>query len=131
MRCAEAGFAPRFVSISAISPSWHAVIMEALDLRRFTHSDVQIVDQLNDLYEFLVSNSYVHGDMRENNILVENLSGRLILINFDWAGIAGEATYPPFINSDICWPQGASSGMRITHDHDHYWISKYLNIFQP
>jgi len=35
---------------------------------------------------------YVHGDLRPPNFIVNN--GRLFLIDFDWGGKEGEATFP-------------------------------------
>ena len=38
---------------------------------------------------------FVHGDLRSNNICV--VSGTVSIIDFAWAGIAGEAAYPVFM----------------------------------
>jgi len=44
---------------------------------------------------------YVHGDMRETNILIDTLGHRDILVDFDWARIDGVDVYAPFMNRRI------------------------------
>ena len=75
---------------------------------------------------------FVHGDVRNVNVLVRNKSatsvppGRdVLLVDFDWAGPIGEATYPRGMNPQIARPEGAVSGEKITPDHD-MWMADRL-----
>jgi RIO-like serine/threonine protein kinase len=71
---------------------------------------------------------YVHGDLREANILVA--LDTVLFIDFDFAGLTKSAKYPPFLNPDIAWPDGACYNKPILPEHDLYWIDlikqKYL-----
>ena len=61
-----------------------------------------------------------HGDMRLPNVAV-HLAGQqwhVRFLDFDWAGVAGEDTYPPFMNPEIKWPSGARAYAVILSEHD-------------
>ncbi|KAH3757502.1 hypothetical protein Pelo_10727 [Pelomyxa schiedti] len=48
--------------------------------------------------------------------------------DFDWAGPAGTALYPEFMNHcGIEWPKGAEDRMPITKEHDHHWLMNLFN----
>ena len=42
----------------------------------------------------LKNSGYVHGELRPQNILWDKENERIYIIDFDWAGLAGEAMYP-------------------------------------
>jgi tRNA A-37 threonylcarbamoyl transferase component Bud32 len=78
---------------------------------------------------------YVHGDIRDTNILVdinslasdyaENV--KVHLIDFDWAGKAGEVKYPIGVNiKSVKRPDGVGDGALITKDHDKAMVTTYL-----
>lgn len=51
--------------------------------------------------------------------------GRVAVIDFDWAGIAGIDRYPCFMNhQDVAWPEGAEDGLPLAVEHDQYWIQR-------
>lgn len=59
----------------------------------------------------------VHGDLRSPNLMVNG--DRVMVLDFDWAGRAGEVRYPCVLNhKDICWPEGADIGALISRAHD-------------
>ena len=67
----------------------------------------------------------VFGDLRPNNVLYDRNSGRISLIDFDWAGRHNVDQYPLFMNhSHIEWPQGAEDGKVMTKAHDYYWLER-------
>ena len=54
--------------------------------------------------KYLHSFGLCHGDFRPSNILVCK-DNSIRIIDFDWAGEAGVAKYPSFMNhSEIKWP---------------------------
>jgi len=63
---------------------------------------------------------YVHGDIREPNILVT--AGGLKLIDFDWCGKAGGARYPADIAlvPSLGWHDGVRRGGPIAKVHDEH-----------
>lgn len=48
----------------------------------------------------------------------EGRQWRVKFLDFDWAGIAGVHRYPPFMNSSIQWPAGATPLGTIQQQHD-------------
>ncbi|KAL6305761.1 hypothetical protein BKA93DRAFT_195456 [Sparassis latifolia] len=78
--------------------------------------------KIEELVRSLHSASYVHGDVRDSNILVaprENGDMDVRLVDYDWAGMAGEAQYPPLINrKTVRRPAGAIPGSAIVKEHD-------------
>ena len=61
-----------------------------------------------------------HGDMRLPNVAVlfENNQWHVRFLDFDWAGVAGEDMYPPFMNPKIGWPAGAQPSAVMLASHD-------------
>ncbi|KIO15452.1 hypothetical protein M407DRAFT_241700 [Tulasnella calospora MUT 4182] len=41
-----------------------------------------------------------------------------MLVDFDWAGKENEQRYPPALNPEIKWPEGAVGGGIIKMEHD-------------
>lgn len=75
------------------------------------------------------SENYVHGDLREPNILIDS-SGQLLAIDFDWAGKQGTVVYPVTINDEITWPVGVEGGEKIRKEHDQEMLAQLLAIFR-
>ena len=90
-----------------------------------TRSDEEVGMQLqanmhNKVLSILQKHKYCHGDLRPCNIFVRS-DGTVSILDFDWAGICGTATYPLFFNHcDITWPDGVEDGALITSEHDKY-----------
>ncbi|KZT00409.1 uncharacterized protein LAESUDRAFT_764614 [Laetiporus sulphureus 93-53] len=97
---------------------------------------------LNQLLAILEQQQFVHGDLRMNNIMVQvNQDGKAVIqkgkkkacikvIDFDWAGNAGQVRYPQSRNktlTDITWP--GTPGGPINPGHDRRlvesWWSKW------
>ena len=66
----------------------------------------------------------VHGDIRLPNIIIadgaegESLEDRIKIVDFDWAGTAGEVRYPFNLSSKIRWPTGVADHALILPAHD-------------
>src|SRR4051812_18691462 len=81
-------------------------------------------DQLEALRNCLQSQDLVHGDLREDNVYVSvhDNSVQLRVLDFDWAGRAGEARYSSFLTPAA--PRAPSLGINrpdnefITTAHD-------------
>lgn len=63
---------------------------------------------------------FAHGDARLPNVCVrqEGQQWSVKFVDFDWAGAAGVHCYPPFMNSSIRWPAGATPLAIIQQQHD-------------
>lgn len=73
-------------------------------------------EDLRDLMQSFHDAGFVHGDLREPNILCDG--EKLKLINYDWGGVVGEAHYP---HAQLCYEltDGRDgSDPRITKDDD-------------
>ncbi|GJJ15115.1 hypothetical protein Clacol_009390 [Clathrus columnatus] len=66
--------------------------------------------------ELLADNNMVHGDLRRSNILITG-TGKVLLIDFDWAGKYGEARYPLHLSRGM-WVEGVEDYSLIQLDHD-------------
>ena len=67
-------------------------------------------------------NGFCHGDFRSSNLLAVEGTEELYIIDFDWAGVAGDVRYPYFMKHiQIQWPQGAADGELIAMEHDTHF----------
>ena len=71
-----------------------------------------------------------HGDCRDANVLVHKrttAAGGVALdvrfVDFDWAGRAGAARYPPLMAPGVKWPSGALPGALLEQAHDEALLS--------
>ena len=102
------------------------VVMEYLtETRMWTDQDKsnkRLIEQVTSVMSLLKTNSIVHGDLRSPNVHVK--ADRLYILDFDWAGPAGEAVYPDMLNESEEWPKSASIRAKITHNHDKFMLEK-------
>src|SRR5690554_2262406 len=61
----------------------------------------------------LHSAGFVHGDLRDANVMV-NESGRVCIIHFDWSGKEGTARYPSTMNKLLLRVPLCGLGVQIT-----------------
>ncbi|KAK2460464.1 hypothetical protein APHAL10511_007511 [Amanita phalloides] len=104
--------APRLRRCVRISADWIAVIMDKSKYQVFIGLQLSDADKekvrhkVTSVVQMLHQEGFVHGDIRESNILidVESLTSddvKIHLIDFDWAGFIGEAKYPAEVNKRI------------------------------
>jgi len=75
--------------------------------------------------EVLHSNSLVFGDLRPPNVMIAS-DGKVKLIDFNWAGEEGQATYPSLISPVIAWPEGVKALAVMRSEHDLDMLSKLI-----
>ena len=135
---ADNGLAPKLYGYAEADGAPTAYVMEYLDpptwqtLYQFFESDTAAVDptQLQEAVEgilkMLDTKDYVHGDLRTNNIMIQTNEKcvDLKVIDFDWAGKAGEVCYPAERNTDIQWP--GEAGAPILKEHDSEMVDSWL-----
>ena len=127
--CAAEGFAPRLLHYEVLSSNWIFVVIEKLEMVPIAKAPVEaaiVREQVLKIRNRLADAGFVHGDLREANILWDCINNRVVLIDFDWSGKEGEVLYPPFMNSYIHWPEGAETNKPLRRQHDAAWIESLL-----
>ena len=112
----------------------HVVVTELLeDAEHFnTKTHGHLKDRVRAAVDLLHSAGWVHGDLRDANILVK--SDQVYLIDFEWAGKPGNPNPPryPASLSERIWTteirlsRGINPGGLITMEHDKYMLSRLL-----
>jgi len=116
---ADNGLAPKLYGYAEMEGAPTAYVMEYLDpsvwqtLYQLSKSKKkpgkptvsQLRGALQEIITVLDEKSYVHGDLRSNNIMIRtdvmDKSVELKVVDFDWAGIAGQVRYPAERNREI------------------------------
>ncbi|KAK7034928.1 hypothetical protein R3P38DRAFT_2698658 [Favolaschia claudopus] len=135
----DAGFAPKLLDCKRIH-EWWMVVMEDVSTDYVTieqakadgHDLHGIQDSVNTALHALHHANYVHGDIRDVNVLVRRDSNRVtapvMLVDWDWAGICGEAVYPVTLNPAVLRPSGATAGAVIQASDDLAMVSLLLSL---
>ena len=133
--CAESGRAPQL--LYAGNQERHLgglrmIVMEYVDGASMAGITEIEPGSYKDIYEDIKSAvdqlhaiDIVFADLREPNILVVKVAEkhRAMLIDFDWCGMHLVDRYPPSMNPQITWPEGAEPGAPLDKAHDHAWLS--------
>ncbi|KAG5727061.1 hypothetical protein E4T56_gene20301 [Termitomyces sp. T112] len=101
--------APKLRKIIEIPGGWKVVIMDQSKYEILHHyplsSELQekVKNKVKSIVQTLHQNGFVHGDIRAANLLIDPASLKsddvqVHLIDFDWAGRAGEVRYPIGLN---------------------------------
>ena len=143
---AEAGLAPKLLSCLRLPGGMFEVRMELLqkkegwaDLSELREEDPaffaaallqaqSVLRRARDIPMGQGEKKGVHGDMRAPNVLVRaRAEGEwdVQLVDFDWAGTDGENVYPPFMSSDIEWPEGVQARAVMKQEHDIKLLATY------
>jgi hypothetical protein len=87
----------------------------------------RVTQDLQRAVQILHDADFVHGDLREPNILVQK-GGNVQIIDYDWCGKEGEVYYPADINDGIQWADGVYCGGPIKKEHDKEMVK---HLFPP
>nr|AHF51834.1 crinkler [Lagenidium giganteum] len=131
--CSDAGFAPALLCCETLPSGWTFVVMERLSLislERAETDQTMVRDQLCEIESGLAAAAFVHGDLRDSNVMWDPVKNRVVLVDFDWSGKDGADTYPPFMNAEIAWPPGAETGKPLRCAHDAYWLDSMKRRLQ-
>lgn len=125
--CASELCAPRLRGFESLPGGWFMVVMDAVnkdfvELHQLDKSarTPQLREQLEAKLTSLHQAGYVHGDVRDTNVMVREDGQGFMLVDFDWSGEIGTVTYPMNIirGPQLQRPDGAADGQLITPDHD-------------
>ena len=86
----------------------------------------QVRTRLGELHD----GGFVHGDVRDINVLVRNddvpaSRPDILIVDWDWAGHAGQVVYPRGINTQVSRPEAALAHEEIKAEHD-VWMVEHL-----
>lgn len=124
--CAKKGWAPELLGYEELPGGWRMIVMEDMVehqlLNRSSAEDQEELHaKLRQILTELHAAGMVHGDFRDSNILTKRVQTGVDvkLVDFDWAGVVGEARYPANVNhTDIRRPVDARDEAMITAEHD-------------
>jgi hypothetical protein len=134
--CAERRNAPQLLRYGIIPGGWHVVVMEKIkqqDINPESHArnHLQTWSQdLNSLVKDFHDKGWVHGDLRDANLVVsDEESERIMLVNFDWGGNVddGPVYYPTSLLGEELEKPGRPGDFRITKEHDDYVLACTLD----
>jgi hypothetical protein len=98
--CSDFGYAPTLLAYERLPGGWYGVAMEYLvnapplgQHERISEYYEQWKSELNKLVTEFHKHDYVHGDLRDANIISGD-DGHARLIDFDWGGKVGTVSYP-------------------------------------
>src|SRR6185312_16781281 len=114
--------------------SWTMVVMEYLSEEEYITAHTAIYDRkqdrkvllkkAEDTVSILHAGGFAHDDLRASNIMVSHDMMQMKVIDFDWCGLDGSATYPHFIGTNIPWHHSVDCGKPIKKEHDMYLLKK-------
>jgi serine/threonine protein kinase len=118
--------APALYAVENIASGMKVVVMELLEgftpLCKLTDKHVRrtAVQAVANALKALHGKGFVHGDVHEANVLVHDKSGgaEVRLVDFDWSGRHGEATYPVIPNPVLEWHPDVARGKVMLAGHD-------------
>jgi len=138
---ADEGLAPKLLYYGSPrfdddEPSYQSIstgVMEYVDgdafavaKRKMSEEVVETVrSSIRRALALLHSHGLVFGDLRPLNVMITK-DDKVKLIDFNWAGEEGQATYPPLISPVIAWPEGVKALAVMRSEHDLDMLSKLI-----
>lgn len=119
-----AGCAPKIFAFRELVGGWKMVVMEYVSCQPWNNlSPEKPISALWDAVQVLHGGGFVHGDLREGNVLVTDEG--VCIVDFEWAGCENEVRYPFLMNHlSVEWPDGATDGALILKEHDLDWVAR-------
>jgi serine/threonine protein kinase len=138
--CAFKGLAPPLFGLEKLAGDWFMVVMEYMkdyealsELKDVASISRQLRPMVKDLVTSFHDLNFVHGDIRDSNLLIRTEDGKLEmkLIDFDWGGKEGEVWYPVLINNRTVYrPLAVAGGQLIKREHDLHMV-EYVFLGLP
>lgn len=121
--CAARGNAPSILGFKQIPGGWFVIAMDCISPLKYPSESPKLEslfvnwkEELQKLVQSFHDAGFVHGDLREPNILCDG--DKLKLIDYDWGGVVGEARYPHArLCSELTYGR-VGTDPRITKDDD-------------
>ncbi|RHZ84276.1 hypothetical protein Glove_84g161 [Diversispora epigaea] len=150
--CANKGIAPKIYGYEKINCDWNMVIMEYLsDYKSLGQipnplepsepplkmdQKMRLQEKINDVVKEMHSEGFVHGDLREDNILYkkeEKKSGEVNIhvkiIGFVLGGKENATNYPSYLDPNLSWPFGVGINKPIKKIHDEKLLQSTMERY--
>ena len=132
--CASRGCAPQLLGYGAIPGGWLVVVMEKIEqqdsnLQCYAQEHLQTwTKDLKSLVHDFHDKGWVHGDLRDANMIVGNTNPeQIMLVDFNWSGKDGEVQYPAqCMHKELDMSGGDLGDLRIMKDHDDHVLGHTL-----
>ena len=85
-----------------------------------------VLSKVRHAIEVLHNQNLVFGDLRSPNVMITK-TNEVKLIDFNWAGVGGQAKYPSMISSDIKWAAGVEALGVIKMEHDREMLDRLFH----
>ncbi|KAI0808283.1 hypothetical protein C8Q74DRAFT_1363684 [Fomes fomentarius] len=132
----DAGFAPTLRACVPVCGGLKMIVMDRVQgqnayawraERRGSKLPPTVYESMHSAIEVLHQAGFVFGDLRLSNIMCVP-DGRVMLVNFDWAGKAGEARYPVTLNDSLTiWAPGVERYAIMRKEHDLHLLKHIKN----
>ena len=120
LKCGELGIAPKLAGFEHLAGGWFAAVMERLPLSfrplRELTSEANLEQRVTDAAQRMHHAGFVHGDLRDTNILVDNDGVKIV--DWNWSGRPGEIKYPISINLQVPRAAAVRGNVPIVEVHD-------------
>jgi serine/threonine protein kinase len=135
---ADADLAPRLHCCERVVGDLYMVAMERVDGQSIWQllEDKKpvppfISQEVGNAVRLLHENNIVFGDLRDANILYDASEGRVVLVDFDWAGTDGKCRYPATLNPSTAWEEGVSPYSIMRKAHDIWQLNRLTALCNP
>lgn len=139
---ADEGLAPQLYYCSRIAGGLYMIVMkracgiEAHLYEQGISMPSRLTKELECAVRLLHQADIVHGDLRLTNILITDEDNpHIVVIDFDWAGVAGKDRYPPSLNDryesngELRWAPGVERYGVMMVEHDHWQFERFREYF--
>ena len=131
---AAKGLAPKLLHFQGLLCSWKVVIMEYIRANKnILFLDWQIcLTQVKTILAVLAEEKYVRGDLRTPNLVYNDTTKTIMVLEYDISGREGSVVYPFDLNMiEIQWPEGVGGGgQEATPEHDKVIFQKGSLTYQ-
>lgn len=135
---AEKGHAPALHECRRVLGGMYMIVMDRVKGEQWSalqpgKVSKSTIAELERIVTELHNEGYVHGDLRECNVMVDD-EGKVKVIDFDWAAKLGEGRYPKDINMENVvageWHPKVKKGGEITQQHDGFALEALISSKQ-